>query len=69
VKRRSITFTRIVRGREPVTDPDDASSTPGERMAAVWDVTRSALAWDHAAEPDFKDLFVELYLFTGLIRA
>lgn len=52
MSRRQITFERVVRGHEPPNDPDDAAlSTPGQRMAAVWEITCSALAWTHAAEP------------------
>ena len=52
MRRRQVTFERVIRGHEPAADPDDAVVlTPGERMAAVWELTRSTLAWTHAAEP------------------
>ena len=38
--------TRVFRGGAPPSDEADWSSyTPGERMNAVWDLTRACLAW------------------------
>ncbi len=38
--------TRVFRGGPPPSGEADWSSyTPGERMNAVWDLTRACLAW------------------------
>ena len=44
--RKIVLKTRVFRdGASPSGEADWSSYTPGERMNAVWDLTRACLAW------------------------
>lgn len=55
-ERRDITVRKYRVGEEPAVDEADRAMTPGQRVAAVWEISKSVWAWKSRTfdEPPFR---------------
>ncbi len=55
-ERRNVTVRKYKVGEEPLVDDADRAMTPGERVAAVWEISKSVWAWQSRTfdEPPFR---------------
>jgi hypothetical protein len=55
-ERRNVTVRKYKVGEEPLVDDADRAMTPGERVAAVWEISKSVWAWQTGTsdEPVFR---------------
>lgn len=54
--RRNVTVRKYKMGEEPLVDDSERAMTPGERVNAVWEISKSLWAWKSRTfdEPEFR---------------